>query len=194
MSPPADADRHVGLPPADTDPHVELLARLFREHPAWREAARYVSDDAASRVLFAHRPGERWRLVREGGESLLLPGDVADPDFVFRFSPGAIERLAAVDGPVGAFAVELFRLILGEVPQAPVELRIAAPFARLVRRGYLRLLLTSGWRVVAFGARHGVRSIGQLRRRVEVQRGRPSEPWEEGRAGDADGGLRPPAR
>ena len=72
-------------PPSDADPHVERLAWLFREHPAWRDAARHVSDESTSRVLFTHRPGERWHLARERGVSRLLPGDVPDPDFVFRF-------------------------------------------------------------------------------------------------------------
>jgi hypothetical protein len=180
-------------PPSD-DPHVERLARLFREHPAWREAARHVSEAATSRVLFSHRPGERWHLARRADESLLLPGDVRDPDFVFRFSPAAIERLARVEGSVGAFAVELFGLVVGERPDARVDLRIAAPFGRLVRRGYLRLLAAAGWRVVAFGARHGVRSVGQLRLLVARLGSRPPEPWEGEDGGDADGGLRPSAR
>ncbi len=176
------------------DPHVERLARLFREHPAWRAAARHVADDAESRVLFAHRPGERWHLARRGGESLLLPGDVPDPDLVFRFSPAAIERLAGARGSVGAFAVELFGLVVGDAPDVRVDLRIAAPFARLVRRGYLRLLVAAGWRVLAFGARHGVRSLGPLRRLVERLASRSPEAWEAEGGGDESGGLRPSVR
>ena len=182
----------MSAPPA-ADPEVERLARLFREHPAWREAARHVSDAATSRVLFSHRPGERWRLVRRAGESLLLPGDVGDPDFVFRFSPAAIGRLARVDGSVGAFAVELFGLVVCERPDARVDLRIAAPFARLVRHGYVRVLVAAGWRVLAFGARHGVRSLGQLRRLVERLRSRSPEPWEGDDGGEGDGRLHPSA-
>lgn len=176
------------------DPHVERLAWLFREHPAWRQAARHVSDESASRVLFTHRPGERWHLARERGESRLLPGDVPDPDFVFRFSPEAIERLAGVEGSVGAFAVELFGLIVGEDPRAHVDLRIAAPFQRLARRGYVGLLVASGWRVLAFGARHGIRSLGQLRSLVEKLTKRPPEPWEGDGGGASDADVRPSVR
>jgi len=171
------------------DPHVERLARLFREQPAWRVAARHVSDDATSRVLFTHLPGERWHLARRGGESLLLPGDAPDPDFVFRFSPAAINRLAGMSGSIGHFAVELFGLIVGEEPEAPIDLRIAAPFGRLVRRGYVRLLAAAGWRVLAFGTRHGVRSLAQLRRLVVRLAKRPPATWELEAGGDADGGI-----
>lgn len=177
-------------PPAD--PHVERLARLFREHPAWREAARHVSDESTSRVLFRHRPGERWHLARHAGESLLLPGDAADPDFVFRFAPAAIERLAAADGSIGAFAVTLFELIASDQAEARVDFRIAAPFARLVQRGYVRLLLAAGWRVVAFGARRGVRTLEDLRRLVARLQAGGSEPWESD-AGGSGGGDGDPA-
>lgn len=180
--------------PAVGDPHVGALARLFREHPVWVEAGRRVADDSTSRVLFTHRPGERWHLARERGETVLLPGDVAEPDLVFRFSPESIDRLAAVEGSVGAFAVELFGLIVGDDPRARVELRVAAPLKRLVRRGYLRLLVASGGGVVAFGARHGVRSLGQLRRLIERLARRPPAAWEDEGGGDPDAGLRSSAR
>jgi len=170
------------------DPHVERLARLFREHPAWREAARHVSDEATSRVLFSHRPGERWHLARRAGETLLLPGDVSDPDFVFRFPPAAIERLEAAEGSVGAFAVALFRLIAGEEPESRVDFRIAASFARLAQRGYLRLLLAAGWRVLAYGAKRGVLTLEDLRRLVARLHASGSESWESDapRAGGVD--------
>jgi hypothetical protein len=164
------------------DPAVERLAELFRSHPAWIAAARSIADEATSRVFFAHRPGEPWRLERHRGETRLVPGAVADPDFCFRFPPGAIERLAAVRGGVGEFAVELFELIGEADPALRVDFRIAAPFERLARRGYLGLLLRGGPRVLAFGATRGVRTLAALRRLVAGMVGRAPEPWEtEGR-------------
>jgi hypothetical protein len=175
------------------DPHVERLARLFREHPAWCQAALLLRDEATSRVLFRHRPGERWRLVREAGETRLLPGDASDPDLVFRFPPAAIERLARAEGSIGDFAVGLFGLVVTDDPDSRVDLRVAAPFSRLARRGYVRLLVAAGVRVLAFGARHGVRSLGELRRLVERLAARPPEAWEGAGGGNPDGELRPPA-
>jgi len=182
------AGRRAKAPPAasipasaensERDPWVARLARLFATHPAWCDAARYASEGATSRVGFTHLPGERFRLVRAGSRTRLLAGDAADPDFAFRFTPGAIERLEAVDGGVGDFAVALFALMLEEDPELRVDLRIAAPFARLVSRGYLRLLLAAGARVLAFGAQRGVRTLGELRRLVEQLRGRSPEAWE----------------
>lgn len=166
------------------DATIRRLGGLFRSHPAWVAAAARLDASASSGVFFTHRPGEPWRLERRDGVTCLLPGEAADPDFVFCFSPRAVERLAAVDGGVGDFAVELFRLIIETDPELRVGFRIAVPYARLVRRGYLGLLAAGGWRVLAFGATHGVRSIAQLRGLVETLMHRKPEPWERrGRVG-----------
>lgn len=156
---------------AARDPWVERLARLFREHPAWREAARIVDCRATSDVFFTHRPGEAWHLARRGDETLLLPGPSADPDFVFRFAPGAIARLESVQGNAGDFAAELFALAASEDPDVRVDLRIAAHFSRLLRRGYVRLLLAAGPRVRAIGVARGIRGIADLARLVTRLRG-----------------------
>jgi hypothetical protein len=160
------------------DEWIERLARLYRDHPAWKSAARRLVTAATSTVYFSHCPGEPWHLEQREGETRLLPGASPDPDFVFRFSPSSIVRLEAVTGGVGDFAVELFTLITEVEPDEGVGLRVVAGFPRLVRRGYLGLLLASGPRVLAFGAAHGVRTVGALRRLVaQLRDGGPAD-WE----------------
>ncbi len=164
------------------DEAVTRLARMFLENPAWADAAKRIAADATSSIFFSHRPGEPWRLERQRGRTLLLPGAASDPDFVFRFTPASIERLCAIDGGIGHFAVALFGLIAEQNPRLRVDFRVAAPFRRLVRRGYLRLLAVGGLRVLAFGAARGVRTPAELRRLVERVRQREPEAWErEGR-------------
>lgn len=164
--------------PSAADPHVERLARLFREHPSWLRAARRLDASVTSTVYFGHRPGEPWHLERCGKTTELRPGAASDPDFVFCFPPAAIERLESQVGEVGDFAVELFRLVVSEDPQEQIGLRIRAPFARLVRRGYLGLLASGGPRVLAFGAAHGVRTLSALKRLVEESRTNEPAAWE----------------
>jgi len=160
------------------DPWIERLARLFREHPAWREAARFIDRRATSSVFFTHCPGEPWHLERRGDETLLLPGVADDPDFVFRFAPAAIARLEAVRGGPGDFAAELFTLALAEDPAERVDLRIAAGMTRLLRRGYVRLLLAAGPRGRALGTAHGVLGLRGLQRLVATLRRSEREAWE----------------
>jgi len=129
-------------------------------------------------VFFSHLPGEVWHLERLGAGTRLLPGRSADPDFAFRFTPKSVERLAAVQGGVGSFAVALFSAIADEDPELRVGFRIMAPFTRLVRRGYLGLLVAGGNSVFAFGASRGVRTLRQLRELVIRNRAREPESWE----------------
>jgi len=157
---------------------IDRLADLFREHEAWIAAARHIDPRATSSVYFSHRPGEVWRLEHGGGETQLLPGAAPDPDLVFRFSPGAVARLEATRGGISAFAVELFSRMLDEDPEQRVDFRIVADFRRLATRGYVRLLLAAGPRVVAFGLAHGVASLGALRRLVAELRSRDPADWE----------------
>jgi len=166
------------------DPWIARLARLFREHPAWREAARLIDPRSRSSVFFSHRPGEPWHLERRGDETLLLPGAAADPDFAFRFPPAAIERLEAVRGGPGDFAAELFTLVLYNDPATHIDLRIAASFARLLRRGYVRLLLAAGPHLRALGAAHGVFRLRDLQRLVAMLRRTDPAPWESARSED----------
>jgi hypothetical protein len=160
------------------DEWIERLARLYREHPAWKSAARRLVASATSTVYFSHRAGEPWHLEQRDGQTRLLPGASTDPDFVFRFTPNAIERLEEVTGGIGDFAVELFTLITEAEFDAGVGLRIVASFPRLLRRGYVGLLLAAGPRVVAFGAAHGIRTVGALRRFVAQLRDSGPAEWE----------------
>jgi len=160
------------------DSHVLRLAELFRAHPAWCRAASRLAPESESNVFFRHLPGQPWRLLRRGGETHLERGAAADPDLAFCFSPAAIERLAATQGGVDDFALALFRSMLERDPERRVELRVVAPFVRLLRRGYVELLLRGGPRLLWFGATHGVRSIGDLRRLVEGIRSSEPAPWE----------------
>ena len=105
---------------------------------------------------------------------MLEPGRVTDPDFALTFSPIAIERIVAARGGMAAFAIALFEAVLDPDPEQGVRIEILASFARLVRRGYLGLLLACGPRLLAFGARHGVRSVRDLRALVRDRTDPPS--------------------
>jgi hypothetical protein len=157
---------------------VRILARLFRRHPVWIEAARRIDDRAESAVYFTHLPGRPWRLVRRRGQTRLLAGRPRDPDLVFRFTPAAVVRLAAVRGDVGDFAVELFARIAEPRRAQRVDLRVAAPFRRLAERGYVGTLRAAGPKVLAFALAHGVVTLGQLRALVERSRRKRPARWE----------------
>jgi hypothetical protein len=181
------------------DATIERLARLFRTHPAWCEAARMVDQRSTSNVFFTHRPGEPWHLERCDDETLLLPGAASDPDFVFRFAPGAIERLESAGSRIGDFAAELVTRMMSEDAETRVDLRIAVSFPRLLRRGYVRLLLAAGPRLRAIGAARGISGVQSLARLVARMRKPMGEPWEadgdtDDRGAPSSSGVHPSSR
>ena len=166
------------MPKGSSNEYISRLSRLFLEHPIWIEAASRISPAATSTVFFSHTPGRAWHLENREGEILLIPGAAEDPDFVFRFTPAAIQRLETVDQKMDDFAVELFRLMLEETVDQGVGIRIVASFSRLLRRGYVRLLLSAGPGVLAFGAAHGILSLRSLRQLVSSSRSPVPREWE----------------
>lgn len=160
------------LPTPPIDPVVSHLREFFQKNEIWRTAADFLSGASSSQVTFSHLPAEEWRLVRRGGHTVLEPGRAEDPDLVFHFTPGAVERITQVDGDMANFAIALFDAALDDDPGRNLGLEVVAPFSRLARRGYLRLLWAGGGPLLAFGANHGIRTIGQLRDLVaSVRRG-----------------------
>ena len=94
------------------------------------------------------------------------------------FTPAAIERVASVQGGIGEFAVALFECIASEDPELRVGFRVAAPLTRLLRRGYVGLILAAGPMVAAYGTRRGIRTLAQLRRLVQESRATGPAEWE----------------
>ncbi len=158
---------------------VERLSRLFRKHPAWCKGAGLLENEATSNIYFSEFPGRAWHLVRVEEETRLLPGTVESPDFVFRFPPEAVNRLSETEGGVGAFAETFFMLLAESDPVLKVDYRIVAPFSKLVRRGYVRLLMAGGPGLLRFGVARGVRTLADLRRLVARSQSRVPAGWEE---------------
>ncbi|RMF16864.1 MAG: hypothetical protein D6761_05555 [Candidatus Dadabacteria bacterium] len=153
------------------DPVVARLADRFLHHPVWVSAATSIAEGASSQVFFSHLDSE-WHLLRREGRSLLIEGPSPDPDFGFCFTPASIERIFSVpdDAHIADFAIELFECITSEDPETKIDFRVHAPFSQLLKRGYVKLLLRGGPRVMQYAARHGVRTLSDLRRLLKEAR------------------------
>lgn len=147
-------------------PLVARLAERFRSDPVWVAAAALLRDDVASAVRFTHLEGP-WRLVRRDGVSVLEPGEAPSPDFGFTFGPGAIERLLEARGDMASTAITLFECMAEREPERAIRLRLIAPPARLLQRGYIRLLWHAGPALLRFAASLGV---GDLRDLLQILR------------------------
>lgn len=157
------------------DYHIACLAHFYAHHPVWNKATNQLRPGAASTVYFSHKPDTAWCLIKTEEGVRLYPGPAEDPDFGFRFPPEAIEELVRVDGGVDDIAVALFDLMLSDDPARHVAFVVLAPFWRIARNGHLQMMLTAGPRVIAYGAGHGIRSVGQLRVLAKGLRGSSAE-------------------
>lgn len=160
------------------DASLTKVADLFQTDPVWVKSMGAISVGVESTVYFSHRPDEIWHLVKEKEGVVLRPGRATNPDFIFRFTPQAIAQLAATKGGADVVGVALFDLILTDDPALAVGFRIVASFWTLVRHGHLQLVVTSGPRVLAYGARHGIVTAGQLRAFVGKLRTTEPASWE----------------
>lgn len=157
---------------ASEDSSLSILRRFFESHPTWVEAAESVHDGANSEVFFTDREGH-YHLMREDGHSLLLEGAAPSPDFSFLFTPGAIDHLAEMkEGTIGDFAICIFDLITTDDPKLRVGFRVNGPFLRILRRGYLQVLLKGGPRVLQYAAGHGVTSLSELKKLLDSMSGK----------------------
>jgi hypothetical protein len=177
-------DVYESHPPAD--PWVERLTRVV-EHPVWRGVGRLLDPRMSSTVSFTHRPGESWRLERRGDRTVLLPGAAPDPDFLLRFTPAAVDRLAALHGSAGDFVAELLALASASDPELRIDIQVAVRFARLLSRGYVRLLLAAAPHMRAIGFAHGESGVSSLQQLATAMRRLDAEDAEAGASGPQTG-------
>ena len=163
------------------DKYVEKLRHHFLHHPVWVEAAKPIREGAQSLVTFSHLKGI-WHLRREGGKSLLVQGRPDQPDFGFCFTPPSIERLTEIEGDIGDYAVTLFSLITHPDPQVRIGFKVYASVPRLLKMGYVQVLLRGGPKVLQYAGQRGVRTLGDLFRLFQELR--TPAPWE--KEGESD--------
>lgn len=145
------------------DAYIQKLQTYFLEHEVWVAAAKSIKEGAGSQVFFSHVEGE-WHLLRRDGESLLLEGPATDPDLGFCFTPASIDSIVDQEGNMGDVAVQLFNCITSEDPELKVDFRVFASFGRLLKKGYVQVLLRGGPKVLQYAASRGVHTLSDLRK------------------------------
>lgn len=152
--------------PGGPEGSLEALRRFFRTAPAARRATRPLARDAEVALDLG---GEPARFAMASGAAEILPGPARDPDFTLAMPPEAVRRLTAGDAGVGELGVAFFQLVLSRDPGLRIRVHLHASTARLLARGYLRVLALGGFAVAAWlvraGARGPLQALERLRRR-----------------------------
>lgn len=138
------------------NPSLEALSAFFATAPVARRATRPLAAEAEVGLEVAGVPA-RFRMA--GGMPAVEAAPAADPDFTLALPAGAVARLLGGDrGSIGDLGVTFFRLATERDPELKVRVRICAPTARLVARGYLSVLLLGGAGVALWLLRRGIAS------------------------------------
>lgn len=148
------------------DGGLDALRRFFRSAPAAGRATRPLSREAEVALDLEGGPA---RFTMASGAPEILPGPARDPDFALAVPPGAVRRLTSGEAGVGGLGVAFFRLVLSRDPALRIRVRLHASTARLLSRGYFRVLALGGFQVAAWllraGARTPLQALERLRRR-----------------------------
>lgn len=150
------------------------LIDYFAMHPAWVSAAKPLADGVCSRLRFE---GEEkvWRLIRRNGVSVLEPGEPDNPDFDFVFSEGAIDYLTELqEGSIGDFATRLYECCFLLPEDKRVEFQVLAPVSQILKRGYWKIALKGGLKVLRIARQHGLGSLDDIKRLFGLLQGKSS--------------------
>jgi hypothetical protein len=147
---------------------VAALKNFFETSPAARKATKHLNSEAE--VALALEGGAA-RFTMRSGSARVEATPAADPDFTLTIPEAAVSRITGIQGDdVGAFGIEFFKLALEKDPALKVHVRVDAPTARLLSRGYLGVLAAGGMKVSWWLLKNGVKNPKGA---IDRLRGRP---------------------
>ena len=145
----------------------QQFQKFISKHPVFLRASSFLKDDTVSLVKF-EGDDQDYEWLKLDGENICRPGNPEKPDLYFRFSSGAVSYLNDIQtSDIGEFMIRMFECILTKDPEKKIDFRIVSNFRRLASTGHINLLLKSGPKTATFAAKHGVKSIGDLRRKLK---------------------------
>ena len=120
-------------------PEAAQLRDFFTSDPATREAMSRLAEGAEIRVCFPN--GDRWVVYRSGKDVCFEPrsSDRADVEISIQDGGlGALPRLSGLN--LGQLGVE----VLKAMARKELKLRVCGSAIRIMRQGYIQLLLSAG--------------------------------------------------
>lgn len=116
----------------------------------------------------------KYHIVREHKATVLKTGACPkNPDLTFTISPEAIQRLSDFQSDsIGEFGVEFFRIMASDDEKMVLEVKLHTGFIGLTRLGFVGILISGGSAVMAFLAKKGLGSMGEIKKAIKKLRGK----------------------
>ncbi len=145
----------------------EKFQNFISKHPVYIKVSSFLDEGTSSLVRFEDDDKD-YEWLKEDGRSICRPGHPHDPYFYFKFSTGSIEYLSDIqNSDIGEFITRLFECILTNDPSKRIDFKIISSYRRLIKSGHINLVLKSGPKTMRLAAKHGIKSIGDLARRMK---------------------------
>lgn len=141
------------------DDSYQLLKQFFESHPVAQKATAPLKRGAEVAVHFTDLPGRTFRFYKEDDAPRLTESSPQDADFDLTLAPLAVQEIVALEGhEVGDFGIAFFSHLIASEPERKVQVKLHAGPLKLLRRGYLGVLVLGGPKVLGWLARKGVKN------------------------------------
>lgn len=150
----------------------EGLKAFLEARPVAIRAASPLKESALITITIVGDPAPYY-VSREGKRTTLLAGAPPKPAQVaFTISPKAIADLCAYKSEdIGEFGVHFFKLMRSSDPEIQLDVRLHTGFLGLMSMGVFNVLALGGTGVMSFLARHGFKSLKEIRKAIAGLRG-----------------------
>lgn len=154
----------------------ERLKAFFETRDVAIRAAAPLKENTLIRIAVSGDPASYY-VSREGKKTHLLAGEPPkSPQVSFTISPAAIERLTGfASEDIGEFGVHFFKLMTERDPAVELTVRLHTGFLGLMSMGVFNVLALGGTSVMGHLAKHGFKSIGEIRKAIGSLRGGKGE-------------------
>ncbi len=150
----------------------ETLREFLEERDVSIRAAKPLKKHTLIGMTIVGDP-EPYHVSREDGKTHLNHGaPPKDPHLSFTISSAAIERLKNFESnSIGEFGVEFFKIMVSKNEDQILEVKLNTGFLGLTGIGVFGILASGGPSVMAFLARQGFKSLGDIRKALKKMRG-----------------------
>lgn len=154
----------------------DSLKAFLETRPVAVRASAPLKESALIAIAISDDPTSYY-VSREGKHTRLLVGQPPKPAQVaFTISPKAIAELCAYKSEdIGEFGVHFFKLMRSTDPEIKLDVRLNTGFLGLMSMGVFNVLALGGTGVMSFLARHGFKSLKEIRKAIAGLRGGKDE-------------------
>ncbi len=151
----------------------ERLREFMLEHPAAKRAMKQLKPGAAINfILSEDETVYHAKRIKSGAE--MNKGATEQVDLWLRLGPRAVDDLLELNtSDLGTFGVEVLKhMVASRPPEEKIDIKLEAGFIGLTKRGYLKIVILGGPKVMGFLAKKGFGGLGAIKKAFGLARQR----------------------